>query len=69
MPQTPDDTATRQLDPAEIIGASRGAWRRACVEAVCETARLLASKETSTAERVRLAALIETMARALDVIV
>lgn len=68
MPHGPDDIATRGLDPAEVIRASRGAWRRAVADTICESTRLIAAKDTTTAERVRLAALCEVLVRAIEVV-
>lgn len=63
-----DDIATRSLDPAAVIGANRAGWRRLVSETAAASARLMAAKETTTAERVRLAALVEQLVKALDAV-
>jgi len=57
---------TVALDPATVTQANRSSWRRVVMEAVIESARLMCSVDTTTAERVRLASLIELLTKALE---
>lgn len=49
-----------------MVGADRAAWRRHLRETVAATARVMSAKETTTAERVRLAGLVEAMVSVLE---
>ncbi len=66
VPRSPEDVATAALDPAAVVQSSRIEWRRSVGELVAQTARIMSARDTTTAERVRLASLVEILVRALE---